>query len=123
MPDLASLVGLTTGPIQLHDVLITLKQYLEDYQTGVSFDQVVELASADVKASFARSVLPGAKFFVSDAKYRTAREVHLPKLRDQFRAQFAASGAAALVFRRRWCRPCQLVRMSKWQFAARRCPS
>jgi len=98
MPDLASLVDLTTGPILIHDVRITLKEYLEDYQTGVSFDRVVELASADVKASFSLYVLPGAKFFVSDATYRTACEVHLPRLRDQFRAQFAASGASALVF-------------------------
>ena len=98
MPDLTSLVELTTGPIQLHDVLITLKQYLEDYQAGVTFDQVMELASPDVKAVFGLYVLPAAKFFVSDAMYRSAREVHLPKLREQFRAQFAASGAAALVF-------------------------
>ena len=98
MPDLASLVDLTTGPIEIHDVLITLRQYLQDYQAGVSFDRVMELASADVKASFANNVLPGAKHFVSDATYRTAREVHLPRLRDQFRAQFAASGATALVF-------------------------
>ena len=98
MPDLAGLVSLTTGPIQLHDVRVTLTQYLKDYQTGVSFDQVVAMASADIRADFGRYVLPGSAGFVPEAAYRAAREIHLPKLRELFRAQFAASGAAALVF-------------------------
>jgi Asp-tRNA(Asn)/Glu-tRNA(Gln) amidotransferase A subunit family amidase len=98
MPDLASLVELITDPIQTHDVRFTLTRYLEEYQAGVSFDRVMELASPDVKASFADYVLPGARFLVSDAAYRTACEVHLPRLREQFRAQFAATRASAFVF-------------------------
>jgi Asp-tRNA(Asn)/Glu-tRNA(Gln) amidotransferase A subunit family amidase len=98
VPELARLIELTTEPIQNHDVLYTLKKYLEDFQTGVTFEQVVAQASADIKRDFALAVLPGGKFFVSDAAYQTARDVHLPKLRENFRAYFARTGVAAIVF-------------------------
>lgn len=98
MPDLANLVSLTTGPIQLHDVRVTLIQYLKDNDAGISIDQLVAQASADIRTDFGRTVMPGAKSFVSENTYRAARDLHLPRLRDLFRAQFAASGAAALAF-------------------------
>jgi indoleacetamide hydrolase len=98
MPDLAHLIELTTNPIQNHDVRYTLKKYLEDFQVGITFDQLVAQASADIKRDFARYVLPGGQFFVSDADYQTARDVHLPKLRDHFQTYFARTGVAAIVF-------------------------
>ncbi len=97
VPELARLIQLTTNPIQNHDVRYTLKKYLEDYQAGITFDQVVALASADVKRDL-RDVLPGGKFFVPDAVYQTARDVHLPRLRENFRDYFAQTGVAAVVF-------------------------
>jgi indoleacetamide hydrolase len=98
VPELARLIELTTDPIQNHDVRYALKKYLEDFQAGVTFDQLVAQASADIKRDFASAVLPGGKFFVSDADYQTARDVHLPKLRVNFRAYFARTGVAAIVF-------------------------
>jgi Asp-tRNA(Asn)/Glu-tRNA(Gln) amidotransferase A subunit family amidase len=98
VPELARLIELITDPIQNHDVRYTLKKYLDDYQAGVTFDQLVAQASADIKRDFARYVLPGGKFLVSDADYQTARDVHLPRLRENFRAYFAQTGVAAMVF-------------------------
>jgi mandelamide amidase len=98
MPELAHLIELTTNPIQNHDVRYTLKKYLEDFQAGITFDQLVTQASADIKRDFARYVLPGGQFFVSDSDYQTARDVHLPKLRDHFRAYFTRTKVAAIVF-------------------------
>jgi Asp-tRNA(Asn)/Glu-tRNA(Gln) amidotransferase A subunit family amidase len=98
VPELARRIELTTELIQNHDVLYTLKKYLEDFHTGVTFDQLIAQASADIKRDFALAVLPGGKFFVSDAAYQTARDVHLPKLRENFRAYFARTGVAAIVF-------------------------
>jgi indoleacetamide hydrolase len=98
VPELARLIDLTTVPIQNHDVLYTLKKYLEDNQAGVSFEQVVAQASADIRHDFARDVLPGGKGFVTDAVYRTACDVHLPRLRQNFRDYFARTGVAAIVF-------------------------
>jgi Asp-tRNA(Asn)/Glu-tRNA(Gln) amidotransferase A subunit family amidase len=97
VPELAHLIELITEPIQNHDVRYTLKKYLEDFQAGVTFDQLLAQASADIKRDFASAVLPGGKFFVSDAAYQTARDVHLPKLRENFRAYFARTGVAAIV--------------------------
>jgi indoleacetamide hydrolase len=98
MPELARLIELTTNPIQNHDVRYTLKKYLEDFQAGITFDQLVAQASADIKRDFARYVLPGCQFFVSDTDYQAACDVHLPRLRDHFRAYFARTQAAAIVF-------------------------
>ncbi len=97
-PELARLIELTTEPIQNHDVRYALKKYLEDFQAGITFEQLVAQASADIKRDFASAVLPGGKFFVSDADYQTARDVHLPKLRENFRTYFARTGVAAIVF-------------------------
>jgi indoleacetamide hydrolase len=98
VPDLAHLIELTTEPIQNHDVRYALKNYLEDSHAGVTFDQLVAQASTDIKRDFALAVLPGGKFFVSDAAYQTARDIHLPRLRENFRAYFARTGVAAIVF-------------------------
>jgi Asp-tRNA(Asn)/Glu-tRNA(Gln) amidotransferase A subunit family amidase len=98
VPDLAHLIELTTEPIQNHDVRYALEKYLEDSHAGVTFDQLVAQASADIKRDFALAVLPGGKFFVSDAAYQTVRDVYLPKLRETFRAYFARTGVAAIIF-------------------------
>ncbi len=98
VPDLAHLIELTTEPIQNHDVRYALKKYLDDSHAGVTFDQVLAQANPDIKRDFALAVLPGGKFFVSDAAYQTARDVYLPKLRENFRAYFARTGVAAIVF-------------------------
>ncbi len=98
VPELARLIELTTNPIQSHDVLYTLKKYLADNQAGVTFEQVVAQASADIRRDFAHDVLPGGKGFVTDAVYRAACDVHLPRLRQNFRDYFARTGVAAIVF-------------------------
>jgi mandelamide amidase len=98
VPDLARLIALTTNPIQLHDAYYGLKAYLEDNQAKITIDQLIAMASADVKSDFERYVVPGARQSVSDAAYKAAREVHLPRLREIFRTYFATNGAAALVF-------------------------
>jgi Asp-tRNA(Asn)/Glu-tRNA(Gln) amidotransferase A subunit family amidase len=98
VPDLARLIELTTVPIQNHDVSRELTKYLTEYKTGVTFAQLVAQTSSDIKVDFARNVLPGGKSFVSDAAYRAACDVHLPKLRENFRTFFAETGVAAIVF-------------------------
>jgi Asp-tRNA(Asn)/Glu-tRNA(Gln) amidotransferase A subunit family amidase len=98
MPNLPLLIEQTTVPIQNHDVRITLKTYLEDFSTGVTFDQLMAQASADIKRDFARDVLPGGKFFVSESVYNLATQIRLPILRHFLEDHFARSGIAAIVF-------------------------
>ena len=97
VPELQKLVDLTTIPIQNHDVRYALKKYLEDYKAGVTFDELIARASADIRRDF-RDLLPGGKFFVADSAYEVAVNVHLPKLKETFRKYFTETGVAAIVF-------------------------
>jgi Asp-tRNA(Asn)/Glu-tRNA(Gln) amidotransferase A subunit family amidase len=98
MPGLESLIDLTTGTVQLHDVRTALARYLKKYSTGVSFDEVLAQASADIQETFRNYVLPGAPHFVSEATYAAARDIHLPALRRLYQEYFARTGVAAIVF-------------------------
>ena len=98
LPDLARLIELTTNPVQNHDVHTALARYLEDYGTGLSFDDVLDQASADIRRDFRRDVLPGGPNFVSEAAYAAARDTHLPALRRVYQDYFARTRVAAMVF-------------------------
>ncbi|HUJ50396.1 MAG TPA: amidase family protein, partial [Bryobacteraceae bacterium] len=95
--DLADLVQHTTSQVQVHDIYKTLPKYLQDSGAGVSFDQVVALASPDIKTFFERT-RKGAGGFVAGEVYAAARDTYLPKLRKSFRDYFARTAVAALVF-------------------------
>jgi mandelamide amidase len=98
MPDLESLIDLITDQVQNHDVRVELPKYLAAYGAPVSFADVVAQASADIRSTFARYVLPGGADFVSEGTYRAAVDVYLPRLRWLYRDYFARTGAAAMVF-------------------------
>lgn len=98
IPDLERLVALTTIPIQNHDLRPALANYLERYRAGVTFDDLVASASADVRRDFAVGVLPGGRDFVTEAAYREARDIYLPALRESYKGYFANTGVAAIVF-------------------------
>ncbi len=98
LPGLAEFVDLITDQVQNHDVRIELPKYLQTYHAGTTFEQVVARASADIRATFARDVLPGGTGFVSEEVYRAAVNVHLPQLRQAYRDYFGRTGAAAVLF-------------------------
>jgi mandelamide amidase len=98
MPGLQSLIDLTTDAVQLHDVRTDLAQYLKEYGTGVTFDEVVARASTDIQETFRSDVLPGGRNFVAEATYVAARDTHLPALRRLYQDYFARTGVAAIVF-------------------------
>ena len=97
MPELARLIELTTNPVQLHDVRFALAKYLAEYGAGVTFDQLISRASADIQRDF-RDLLPGGKLFVGEAEYHAVLDQHLPRLKELYRQYFARTGVAAIVF-------------------------
>ena len=97
VPDLENLIGLITDQVQNHDVRIELPKYLSSYGAPVRFEDVVAQASPDIRRIFERDVLPGGPGFISEAVYRAAVDVYLPKLRQVYRDYFARTGAAAMV--------------------------
>ena len=95
--DLDDLIQHTTSQIQVHDIFHTLPRYLQDSGAAVTFDQVVALASPDIKTFFERT-RKGTSGFVADEVYAAARDTYLPKLRKNFRDYFARTGVTAIVF-------------------------
>jgi mandelamide amidase len=95
--ELASLIERTTWPIEAHDILRALPEYLRDSGARVTFDQLLALASPDVKALFALFE-SGSNGFVTKETYAAAVDTYLPRLRRNFRDCFARTGVAAIVF-------------------------
>ena len=98
LPDLERLIDLITDQVQNHDVRGALEAFLRDYHAGVTLDDVVRLASPDIRATFQSDVLPGGAGFVSEDVYAAARDVHLPVLRRLYADYFARTGVAAMAF-------------------------
>ena len=98
VPELANLIGLTTAQVQLHDVAPSLIRYLAQYDTNVSFEELLASASPDIRQQFQSFVPDGSPIHISEAAYEAARNVHLPELRADFQRWFADTGAAAMVF-------------------------
>jgi len=97
VPELAQLIERTTIPIQLYDAPYALKKYLEEYETGVTLEQLIQQSSADAQRDF-RDMSPGGKYFISKAAYLAARDVYLPKLKETFREYFSRRGVEAIAF-------------------------
>jgi len=98
VPELARLIALTTAQVQLHDVAPSLIRYLAQYDTHVSFEELIASMSPDVRQEFQSFVPEGSPIHVSEGAYEAARNVHLPELRATFQRWFADTGATAMVF-------------------------
>ena len=98
VPDLERLIGLTTAQVQLFDVRPRLEEYLEQYEAGVTFDEVLASASKDIQHTFALYVLPGGRHVIAERDFLAARDVHLPVLRQTMRDYFADNNVDALCF-------------------------
>jgi mandelamide amidase len=98
VPRLGELVALTTAQVQLYHVMPMLKRYLQEFDTGVSFDELMQQASPDIQATFARYVLPGGELVIPEADFVAARDQHLPALRETLKNYFATNNLAAMIF-------------------------
>ena len=98
LPGLGRLIEQTTDIVQNHDVRGSLARYLQEYETHLTFEEVVRQASPDIQAIFRSDVLPGGVNFASEQVYAAARDIHLPALRRLYKDYFARTGVAAMVF-------------------------
>jgi indoleacetamide hydrolase len=98
LPGLAALIAATTDQVQNHDVRFALADYLKEYGTGLTLEQLVAQASSDIRETFQSYVLPGGAHVVSEADYAAARDQHLPALRRLYQHYFAQTQVAAIVF-------------------------
>lgn len=98
LPGLARLIELVKSPILNHDLAPEVSRFLARHLRGVSFAQLLAMASEEVKQEIAECAFAGGRYYASDDTYRAARELHLPRLQEAFRSYFAGTGAAAVVF-------------------------
>jgi Asp-tRNA(Asn)/Glu-tRNA(Gln) amidotransferase A subunit family amidase len=98
LPGLASLIDLTTNPVQNHDVRVALARYLKEYGAGIDLETLVEQASPDIRQVFRSDVLPGGANFVTESAYAAARDQYLPALRRLYQDYFYRTHVAAMVF-------------------------
>jgi mandelamide amidase len=98
LPGVERLVDLTTDQVQNHDVRVALARYLEQYETGVTLEELIAQASPDIRATFKSDVMPGGANFVTEPVYAAARDRYLPELRQLYRKYFEEAGVAAMVF-------------------------
>ena len=98
LPEVQRLVGAISAPVQYHDFPLTMARYLAEHQAGVSFEQLIALASADIRRMMAHWLTPSGKHFVPAAQYQRIIAVDLPALKALYRGYFERSGVAGIIF-------------------------
>ena len=98
VPDLTRLVDAANFPIIYCETVSMITRYLEEFGTGVTFEQVLAGVGANVRPSLEARLRPGGAFVVPEEAYRAARNVHRPALQEAFRAYFCQTGVAAIVY-------------------------
>ena len=97
IPGLAGLIDAITMPVQIHDVVPSLKAWLSASGAAVSFDAMLADISADVRLVLTQFAMPGAPNAIPEPIYRAAIDVHLPALRRQLAAWFADNRVDAML--------------------------
>jgi indoleacetamide hydrolase len=96
VPHLLALDQAVSFPVALYEQVTTLRGYLRDAGTGISYEQVVaQCASPDVKGMLASLLGDGA---VPEAVYREALARHRPALQAALEAYFKQHDLAAMIF-------------------------
>jgi mandelamide amidase len=96
-PELAQVHRHITYPVIAHDAPGAIARFLSEYHAGVTFDQLIDLASPDIRAGF-RAIQPGGGDFVTHADYAAVVQQRIPALRRQFQDLFVRSNVSAMVF-------------------------
>jgi len=95
--DLTAHVDAANYPIICHDTVRMIKGYLREFETGVTFEQLLAMVGENIRDSLEARV-PGGRLWVSDEAYAAARDVHRPALQEAFARCFRATGASAIVY-------------------------
>jgi mandelamide amidase len=87
-----------TDVVQNHDVIPMLARYLEEFGAGVTIEQLLKMASADVKRELELYALPAGKLAVSEEAYRAALDTERPRLQEELWRYFRENDLRAIVF-------------------------
>ena len=95
---LGELIALTTDQVQSYHLMPMLIRFLQEFNTGVSFDELIAQASPDIQAVFTHYILPGGEFVIPEADFVAARDQHLPALKKTLKDYFAENKLDAMIF-------------------------
>jgi mandelamide amidase len=95
--DLTAHVDAANYPIICHDTVRMIKGYLREFETGVTFEQLLAMVGENIRDSLEARV-PGGRLWVSEEAYAAARDVHRPALQEAFARCFRSTGASAFVY-------------------------
>ena len=94
---LAERVEAANFPIICHDTVRMIRGYLREFDTGVTFEELLAMVGENIRDSL-EARMPGGRLWVSDEAYAEARDVHRPALQAAFRRCFETTRAAAIVY-------------------------
>jgi len=95
---LAERVEAANFPIICHDTLPMITRYLREFETGVTFEQLLGLVGENIREPLEARTSPGGRLCASDEVYAQARDVHRPALQQAFEECFRSTGVAAIVY-------------------------
>jgi mandelamide amidase len=98
VPDVSRLVADANFPIIFHDSVPSIARYLDEFDTGVTCEELLAAASPAVRENLDARRLPGGRLWVSPETYAAARDVHRPALQEAFRRYFCETGAAGVIY-------------------------
>jgi len=98
LPDLSRLIEIITNQVQNHDFRPYMTRYLANYHAGITFDELMEQTSPDIRSMIEPAITPGGRDFVPDSDFRKISSVHLPMLHTMYRDYFRRAGVAAIIF-------------------------
>ena len=86
-----------TRTINLYETAANMSAFLKQHEAGISFEDLVSKASADIQSLFRERILPGAPNAVSRQQYESA-VAQLAPLREAVRRYFADNSVVVLAF-------------------------
>lgn len=98
VPGLGLLIDAITLPVQLHDVVPSLTEWLAASGAHMNFDEMFAAVSPDVAAIFERFALLGAPNAIPEDYYAITRDVRLPELRELLNGWFVDHRIDAMLF-------------------------
>jgi Asp-tRNA(Asn)/Glu-tRNA(Gln) amidotransferase A subunit family amidase len=98
VPDLTGLVDAANFPIICHDTVPMITRYLQEFETGVTFEQLLAMVGENVREPLEARAFPGRRLWVSPEAYAAARDIHRPALQEAFRVYFGRTGVSAIAY-------------------------
>jgi len=98
VPGLADMINAMNFQIQTYDTVPSVRAYLRDEETDITFEDILAQMSPGVRWVFENFSMPGGQYFPTDKAYNEARASVRPKLQETFRRYFRDQGVQALMF-------------------------